>query len=108
MDRLRRLLLKLRGEVCFWICNHLDEMAARPTTNTRLRAADAVAIGTCIDIHKAFSEPELPPAIAHVLSQFSNVEWQDVMTCAGIHEIDIEEELKDSRWAHLRYKPPGK
>ena len=106
MDRLRQLLLKLRGEVCFWICERLDDKVARPTVTTRRIVGDALSMCEWLDLDQALKQaPDLPPPIIQALGKFSRDDWAEVGAFANLRDMEITPLLKEPEWAHLRRKP---
>jgi hypothetical protein len=99
----QRLTRRTVSEVCYWLCEHLEEHTERRTTGTILAAGDAVAVSWMLDWKAALDEDQdaLPSGIASALSAFSPEDWQEVMSCASFTEgcmvgIDRPE------WEHIR------
>lgn len=101
----QRLTRRAVGEICYWICEHLDGHAARATTCTKLAAGDAVAVSWKLARKRALGEDELPSGIASALCAFSPEDWCEVMSIAADVESFIESNLKQPEWAHLRRNP---
>jgi hypothetical protein len=101
-----RLTRRAVSEVCYWICEHLEEHTERRTTGTILAAGDAVAVSWMLDWRAALAENDeaLPTGIAGVLGAFSKEDWQEVMSCAGSAE-SLMTGIDRPEWAHIRRKP---
>jgi hypothetical protein len=105
MDRLRQLRRRLIGEVCYWICERLDEKNPRPTTITKLTVGDAAAVLEMVNIERALKEPELPEPLAGVMGMLSPADWEEVAVMADFARMILERKLKQPEWSHLRFKP---
>jgi hypothetical protein len=99
----QRLTRRAVSEVCYWLCEHLEEHTERCTTGTILAAGDAVAVSWMLDWRAALSEDEdaLPKGIASVLSAFSAEDWQEVMSCASFAEGSMTG-IDRPEWGHIR------
>jgi hypothetical protein len=102
----QRLTRRAVSEVCYWLCEHLEEHTERRTTGTILAAGDAIAVSWMLDWKLALNEDDdaLPTGIAGVLGAFSKEDWQEVMSCASFAEGSMTG-IDRPEWAHLRRKP---
>jgi hypothetical protein len=101
-----RLTRRPISEVCYWLCEHLEEHTERRTTGTILAAGDAIAVSWMLDWKRALSEDNhtLPTGIANALGAFSAANWQEVMSCASSSE-SLMTGVDRPEWAHIRRKP---
>jgi hypothetical protein len=99
----QRLTRRAVSEVCYWLCEHLEEHTERRTTGTQIAAGDAIAVSWMLDWRRALDEDasKLPSGIAHALGAFSPEEWRDVMSNASDAEA-LMDGIDRPEWAHLR------
>jgi hypothetical protein len=99
----QRLTRRAVSEVCYWLCEHLEEHTERVTTGTILAAGDAVAVSWMLDWRAALAEDQdaLPGGIANTLGAFSPEDWAEVMSCASFAESCMGR-VDRPEWAHIR------
>lgn len=102
----QRLTRRTVSEVCYWICEHLEEHTERRTTGTILAAGDAIAVSWMLDWRCALDEDDgsLPVGIATPLGAFSAEDWHEVMSSARCAESAMTG-IDRPEWAHIRRKP---
>lgn len=102
----QRLTRRAVSEVCYWICEYLEEHTERRTTGTRIAAGDAIAVSWMLDWKRALDEDEskLPSGIVGALGAFSPEEWREVMSNASSSE-SLMGGIDRPEWAHLHRKP---
>lgn len=102
----QRLTRRAVSEICYWLCEHLEEHTERRTTGTILAAGDAIAVSWMLDWRKALDEADstLPSGIASALGAFSIEDWHEVMSSARCAESAMTG-IDRPEWAHLRRKP---
>jgi hypothetical protein len=100
---MQRLTRRVVSDVCYWLCEHLEEHTGRRTTGTILAAGDAIAVSWMLDWKVALTEDQdaLPAGIANVLGAFSAEDWAQVMSCAGFAEGCMGG-VDRAEWAHIR------
>lgn len=103
---IQRLERRAVSEVCYWICEHLEQHTWRRTTGTRFAAGNAIAVSWVLNWKRALDEDEgkLPAGMASVLDTFSPEEWREVMSNASSSESFLGA-IQRPEWAHLRRKP---
>jgi hypothetical protein len=94
------------NEVCYKICNYLEQHTSRRTTGTIIAAGDAIAVSWMLDWRRALDEDDdkLPTGIASALGVFSTKDWHEVMSHASLAE-SLMTEMDRPEWEHLRRKP---
>lgn len=102
----QRLTRRAVSEVCYWLCEHLEQHTGRRTTGTRLAAGDAIAVSWVLDWKRALDDydSELPTGVRSALGVFSPEEWREVMAHADFGESCMGA-IQSPQWAHLRRKP---
>ncbi len=102
----QRLTRRAISEVCYWICNHLEQHTDRQTRGTIIAAGDAIAVSWVLDWKRALDEydSELPAGVGSVLGVFTPEEWREVMSHADLSEFCMAS-VQRPEWAHLRRKP---
>jgi hypothetical protein len=102
----QRLTRRAVSEVCYWICEHLEEHTERRTIGTQIAAGDAIAVSWMLDWRRALQEDNdsLPTGIASALGAFSPEEWREVMSNASLAE-SLMTGIDRPEWAHIRRKP---
>jgi hypothetical protein len=102
----QRLTRRAISEVCYWMCEHLEQYTERRTTGTKIAAADAIAVSWVLDWKRALDEHDgdLPPGVASALGAFSPQEWREVMSHADFSESCMGT-TQNPEWAHIRRKP---
>jgi hypothetical protein len=104
MRRLVRTLTRRAvSEVCYRICEKLEEYTPRRTTGTILAAGDAIAVACMLDWKRALDEDmgALPLPLASILGHFSLEEWEEVMSFASSTE-GLMGAINRPEWRHLR------
>jgi hypothetical protein len=103
---IQQLTRRAISEVCYRICNQLEQHTDRRTTGTIIVAGEAVAVSWMLDWKRALQEDNdsLPTSIANALGAFSAEEWHEVMSHASFAE-SLMTGIDRPEWEHLRCKP---
>lgn len=102
---MKKLVSRVAGDACYWICERLCGHAGRRTSCEKLNAASAIAAVQILDVTRLMEIPEerLPELIRHSLPAFTGAEWGEVLALARDDRAYIEEGLIcHPEWAHLR------
>jgi hypothetical protein len=100
MNRLRRLLDYLIGEIAYLICESLCGYVARRTSCEMLNASATLAAVETLDIEALLATPEasLPNQIRGALPAFTEREWREVLN-TYFNRSRIEEGLEEPGWS---------
>lgn len=93
---LKPALHRIASDLSEALCGFSDN-----TTCTQKACSDAIALYEMLDVDKARQERHLPPNI-HFALAFNEREWDGIVSWAHFQMDQLEQELDQPQWQHLK------